>query len=82
MEIVPDPPKRLANLDKHGLDMASLTLEFFEAAVVVPAKRDRWLAIGMFAGRPVAVVFRPLGSQAIAPISMRPASSKERKLLK
>lgn len=81
MKIVPDPPKYLANLDKHGCDMDDLTVEFFEASVVVPAKQGRWMAIGMLDGRAIAVVFAALGTEAIAQISMRPASAKERKLL-
>lgn len=81
MKIVPDQSKRLANLDKHGMDMDDLTVEFFEAAVVIPAKGGRWMAVGRLDGRTISVVFSPLGTEAIAPISMRPASSKERKLL-
>ena len=37
MEIVWDEPKRLANLDKHGLDFAELDEIFFEGAVVLPS---------------------------------------------
>jgi uncharacterized protein len=81
MKIVPDPSKRLANLDKHGMDMGELTMEFFENSVVVPAKGDRSMAIGYFKGRAIAVVFKPLGTEAIAPISMRRASKRERSLL-
>ncbi len=39
MIIVWDEPKRLANIDKHGLDFADLSLEFFERALIRPAKR-------------------------------------------
>lgn len=82
MLITYDEPKRQTNLAKHGLDFASLTVEFFEAAVVVPAKDERWLAIGELDGQTiVAVVFRPLGAEALSIISMRPASRKERTLL-
>ena len=77
-----DETKRLANLAKHGLDFEALTVEFFEAAVIFPAKAGRALAIGELNGQIViAVVFRPLGSEALSVISMRPASRKERKLL-
>jgi uncharacterized DUF497 family protein len=46
MEIVWDEPKRLANLDKHGLDFADLNETFFDTALVVPSRpqalgRDR-----------------------------------------
>lgn len=82
MLITYDEPKRQANLAKHGLDFASLTVEFFEAAIVLPAKDERWLAIGELDGQTVvAVVFRPLGTEALSIISMRPASRKERTLV-
>ncbi|WP_084646025.1 BrnT family toxin [Devosia insulae] len=78
MLITYDEPKRQTNLAKHGLDFASLTVEFFEAAVVLPGKEGRWLAIGELDGRVVvAVVFRPLGTEALSIASMRPASRKE-----
>lgn len=82
MKITFDPPKRLATLDLRGMDMATLTEEFFLASVVVPAKDGRWMAIGFLADRAVAVVFAPLGTEAISIISMRPASVKERKLIR
>ena len=76
-----DEPKRLANLDKHGLDFVDLTLEFFADAVLLPAKDRRIAAIGRLADGSVTVIFTHLGSEAISVISMRPASQKERKLL-
>lgn len=79
MQITWDEPKRQANLAKHGLDFADLTLEFFLTARIGPTKMDRLLAIGELHGkRVIAVVFRPLGSEAIAVISMRRASKPER----
>lgn len=82
MKIVWDQPKRLANLDKHGMDFADLTLAFFEDAVVYPGNMGRFVAVGRFRDQVVAaVVFKPLGSEALSVISMRPASMKERKLL-
>jgi uncharacterized DUF497 family protein len=36
MNIVWDEPKRLANLDKHGLDFADLNETFFDDALVLP----------------------------------------------
>ncbi|MBL8571436.1 MAG: BrnT family toxin [Phreatobacter sp.] len=78
--IVWDEAKRLANLTKHGLDFADLTLEFFLDANVVAAKDGRFKALGEFNGEMVvAVVFRPLGTEALSVISMRPASRKERR---
>lgn len=79
MKITWDEPKRQRNLAKHGLDFAELTVEFFVEARVGRAKQDWFLAIGELAGaRIVAVIFRPLGSEAIAVISMRRASRRER----
>lgn len=82
MRIMVDPPKRLANLDKHGLDQAALDIAFFEGSRIVPAKQERLMAIGRFQGRAITVVFKPVGTEALSVISMRPASPKERRLLK
>lgn len=80
MKIVWDEPKRETNLAKHGMDFADLTLEFFRDAKVGPAKADRFVAVGELDGRMViAVIFRPLGFEALSVISMRPASTKERR---
>jgi uncharacterized DUF497 family protein len=81
MKVTYDETKRLTNIEKHGLDFADLTIEFFASSIVLPAKEDRFMAIGEFQGRIiVAVVFSPLGSQALSVISMRPASTRERRL--
>jgi len=80
MKITWDEPKRLSNLDKHGLDFADLTVEFFETATIYPAKGNRFLAVGMLEHVAViAVIFAPLGTEAIAVVSMRPASPRERR---
>jgi len=79
MKITWDEPKRQMNLAKHGLDFASLTVEFFLSSHVEPAKEGRSLAIGEIDGEIViAVVFRPLGTEAVSVISMRRANQKER----
>jgi uncharacterized DUF497 family protein len=80
MKIVWDPPKRLANIARHGLDFASLTEEFFADALVISAKNGRYLAIGQNGNGVASVVFAILGLEGISVISMRPASPKERKL--
>lgn len=81
IKITYDETKRLANIEKYNLDFADLTTEFFATSIVLPTKAERFMAIGEFQGRTIiAVVFRPLGSQALSVISMRPASNKERKL--
>lgn len=80
MKIVWDEPKRLANIEKHGLDFARLDLEFFIGAVVVPAKRQRLMAIGMLGDRTVSVVFQKLGMEAVSIVSMRSANTREVRL--
>jgi len=75
-----DEPKRQANLDKHGLDFASLDLDFFARAAIVPAKQGRLLAVGELNGV-ITVVFVRLGTEALSVISMRPASIRERRRL-
>lgn len=80
MRIIWDEPKRRTTLVKHGLDFAHLTPDFFVAAVVRRVRQDRQQAIGPFAGRMVAVVFLPLGTEGVSVVSMRPASRKERQL--
>ncbi|WP_299941239.1 BrnT family toxin [uncultured Nitratireductor sp.] len=81
MKITWDEPKRLANIDKHGLDFASLSLEFFLGAVVVPAKQGRSKAIGKLEDGTIVVIFVNLGSEALSVISMRPARKDERSLI-
>ena len=81
MRIIYDPPKRQANLENRGLDFADLDIEFFAASIVVPAKDGRFKAVGMFGEMVLAVIFKPLGSEAISVISMRRANRKERSLL-
>lgn len=77
MLITWDEPKRQQNLAKHGLDFTTLTVEFFEASTVYPAKAGRFMAIGELNGV-IAVIFARLGSEGISIISMRPASRRER----
>jgi uncharacterized protein len=80
--IVWDERKRRENIAKHGLDFSDLTADFFIRASVAPSRLGRFVAVGRLGSVVVvAVVFRPLGSQALSVISMRPASRKERTLL-
>lgn len=79
MKIIFDEAKRQSNIGKHGLDFADLTLEFFLGARIYSAKQGRSIAVGELEGRiVVAAVFKPLGSEALSVISLRPASQKER----
>ncbi len=80
MNIVWDEPKRLANLDKHGIDFADIDEAFFLDALVGPAKQGRYFAIGKLNGV-IVVIFAVLGKEAISIISARPAGRKERRLL-
>jgi uncharacterized DUF497 family protein len=80
MKIAWDEPKRLANLDKHGLDFADLNETFFDTALVLPSHTKRWRGIGKNIRGVIVVVFVPLGKEAVGVISMRPASRYERKL--
>ncbi|KAB2761731.1 hypothetical protein F9L00_12690 [Brucella anthropi] len=81
MKIVWDEPKREANLVKHGMDFASLTIEFFEASTIIPAKRGRLQAIGRLADGTIVVIFVTLGTEALSVISMRSARKDERSLI-
>lgn len=81
MKITWDEPKRLSNIDKHGLDFAALTPGFFLDAMVVPAKQGRFAALGRLEDGTIVVIFALLGSEAISVISMRAASRKERERL-
>lgn len=81
MKIVWDEPKRIANLDKHGLDFAALDVDFFYGATVLPAKVGRLKAIGSLDDEIVSVIFMPLGREALAIISMRPAGKSEKRQL-
>jgi uncharacterized DUF497 family protein len=80
MRILWDEPKRHTNLDKHGLDFADLTADFFLEAVVVPGRGARRQAIGSLSGWTIVVVFAPLGNEALSVISMRRANRKDRRL--
>ena len=57
MKIVWDEPKRLANLDRHGLDFADLNEAFFDSALVLPSHHKRWPGIGKNVRSVIVVVF-------------------------
>lgn len=76
-----DETKRLANLAKHGLDFADLSLDFFANATHVPAKLGRSAAIGRFADRIVLVIYVRIAVARYRVISMRVAHRSERKVL-
>jgi uncharacterized protein len=86
MEVVWDEVKRDRNLRDHKLDFADARERFvFAEAVVVgtyPGKdgRPRFKAIGPFGGHLIAIIFSPLGTEAISLVSMRRAGRNERRL--
>jgi uncharacterized protein len=79
--IVWDEPKRVANLAKHRLDFADLTLEFFAHSGITRSHSGRLIAVGDFDGQLVTVIFLPMGREGLSVISMRPSSHKERRRL-
>jgi uncharacterized DUF497 family protein len=80
MKIIWDEPKRLANLDKHGMDFADLNDRFFDTALVLDAHGKRYRAIGVNIRGVISVIFAVYGKEAVSIISMRPANKKEREL--
>ena len=79
MKIVFDNYKRDLTFAKRGLNFADLTIEFFIGATVLPANQSRLKAVGKFGGTIIAVIYKPLGTEALSVISMRRANRKERK---
>ncbi|MGD0970082.1 MAG: BrnT family toxin [Desulfobaccales bacterium] len=77
-----DERKRLANLEKHGLDFFDVIGVFEAPHVVVPSTHaggeERFLALGVFEGRLVTVVYTTR-TEAIRIISFRRARHEERK---
>jgi uncharacterized DUF497 family protein len=81
--LVPES-KRLINLDRHGIDLAEFEGGFsWEHYLVLPAHpsrtgREREMFVGTLHGRIVACIVSPLGTEAMAIISIRVADAKER----
>ena len=85
MIIVWDEPKRAANLLKHGLDFARFESGFDIARAVriqaAPSRngRERFGLVGWLDDAIVVVtIVSPLGTEAMASVSMRHASNAER----
>jgi uncharacterized protein (DUF4415 family)/uncharacterized DUF497 family protein len=76
VKIVWDEPKRLANLDKHGLDFADLNETFFDTALVLPSYRSRWLGIGKNIRGVIVVVFVTLGKEGVRSACDGPVQKK------
>lgn len=78
-----DPPKRLANLAKHGLDLADAEMFDWATAAVTSGHvdrfgRPRFKAVGWYLGRRTVIIYAPLGTEAVAIISFRFANEDER----
>lgn len=82
MKIIWDEPKRLMNIGKHGFDFADLTDDFFLSSLVIPAKQNRFKAIGRLDDGTIVVIFSRLGTEGVSIISMRQASKKEKELVR
>jgi uncharacterized protein len=74
--------KRLSNLEKHGLDFFDISAIFEAPHIIVPSahagEEERFLAIGVFAGRFVTVVYT-IRREGIRIISFRRARHEERR---
>ena len=62
-------------------DFADVTVAIFDAGLVQAASNNRYRVIGIIDSRAMAMIFKPLGSEAISILSLRPASRRERSLL-
>ena len=82
MKIVWDEPKRLANLDKHGLDFADVIHFAWEDALILTARDGRYKAIGRLEDGTAVVIYALLGVEAMSVISFRPAGHSERRLFR
>ncbi|HVY21347.1 MAG TPA: BrnT family toxin [Bauldia sp.] len=80
MNIVWDEPKRVASLEKHGLDFADVDEFGWSDAVIASSYARRFKAIGLFRTRIVVVIYSLLGSEAISIVGMRRAGVRERRL--
>ena len=78
-----DEPKRLRNIEIHGLDFEDAVAFEWEHAAITPSYssrqgRQRFIATGLFEGDLITIVFSLFGAEAYSIISMRRASRKER----
>ena len=87
MIVVWDEPKRLANLEKHGLDFADFERQFSWSAMKIletqPSRtgRRRLKFLGTMGETAVIVaIVSPLGEEALSVVSLRRASPAERSI--
>lgn len=79
-----DNAKNRANIRKHGLDFVDAEEMFRGVLVVGPDTRAdyeerRWVGLGSIRGRTLQVVFAERDLETIRIISLRKATSRERK---
>jgi uncharacterized protein len=79
-----DEAKRRANIRKHGFDIADVAEMFSGTMLVYPDIRNdygetRWSGLGWIGGRLAQVVFAEREPDSIRIISLRKATSRERK---
>ena len=84
MDFVWDEAKNRANIRKHGFDFADAEEMFRNVLIVDADTRDdygesRWTALGTVGGRVTHVVFAEGDLETIRIISLRKATSHERK---
>jgi uncharacterized protein len=84
MEFEWDEAKRLANLDKHGVDFIDVPAVFDGDTVTVEDDRysygeQRFVTFGLLQGRAVAVVYTDRG-ESIRIISARKATKNEQRI--
>lgn len=79
-----DEAKNRANIQKHGFDFADVEEMFRGLLVAEPDTREdygerRWRGIGTVRGRIAQIIFCERGPDTIRIISLRKATSRERK---
>lgn len=83
MKIFWDEPKRVVDLEKHGLDFDRVFEFDWKGARITESRPSphggtRMKTVGKFEGRMAVVVFSLLGTEAVSIISFRRASLRER----
>jgi uncharacterized protein len=79
-----DEAKNRTNIRKHGFDFSDAAELFRGLLIADPDTRenyeeDRWQGFGTIGGRVVQIVFARLAPETIRVISLRKATSRERK---
>ncbi|PYE22594.1 uncharacterized DUF497 family protein [Rhizobium sp. PP-CC-3A-592] len=73
-----DEPKRIANLQKHGLDFADVADFEWETAFIEASHTNRLKAIGYFRDGTAVVIFATLGTEASLIISFVRQDARKR----